>query len=58
MMSAEAKDGSPVELFKAFGGFGSFNDNFGKLDEVYEGIDLLYKRVMDKKEGQNFRRRS
>ena len=51
MMSAEAKDGSPVELFKAFGGFGSFNDNFGKLDEVYEGIDLLYKRVMDKKEG-------
>lgn len=51
MMSAESKDGSPVELFKAFGGFGSFYDNFSSLDKVYEGIDLLYKRVMDKKEG-------
>ena len=51
MMSAETKDGTPVELFKAFGGFGSFYDNFSKLDEVYEGIDLLYKRIMDKKEG-------
>ena len=51
MMSAESKDGTPVELFKAFGGFGSFSDHFSKLDEVYEGIDLLYKRLMDKKEG-------
>ena len=30
MMSAETKDGLPVELFKAFGGYGSCADQFSK----------------------------
>ncbi|MCR5728250.1 MAG: TldD/PmbA family protein [Lachnospiraceae bacterium] len=51
MMSSETKDGVPVELFKALGGYGSFYDNFGNLDKYYPDIDALYKRVMDKKEG-------
>ena len=51
MMSAETKDGVPVELFKAFGGFGSFYDHFTKPEEIYPGIDKLYQRLMDKKEG-------
>ena len=51
MMSAETKDGSPVELFKALGGFGSFEDNFGDVSKYYPDIDELYKKVMDKREG-------
>jgi len=51
MMSAETKDGAPVELFKAFGGFGSFYDHFTKPEELFPGIDALYKKLMDKKEG-------
>ena len=51
MMSAETKDGVPVELFKAFGGFGSFHDHFSEPEKMYPGIDGLYKRLMDKKEG-------
>ena len=51
MMSAETKDGVPVELFKAFGGFGSFYDHFTKPETLYPGIDELHKKLMDKKEG-------
>ena len=51
MMSAESKSGAPVELFKAFGGAGCFEDHFADLAEVYSGVDKLYKCLMDKKEG-------
>lgn len=51
MMSAETKDGVPVELFKALGGAGSFEDNFKDVSKYYSDIDELYKQVMDKKEG-------
>ncbi len=51
MMSSETKDGVPVEMFKAFGGFGSFYDQFSDPSKLYPGIDQLYKRLMDKKEG-------
>ena len=51
MMSAETKDGVPVELFKAFGGFGSFYDHFKEPEKLFPGIDELYRKLMDKKEG-------
>ena len=51
MMSDETKDGVPVELFKAFGGFGSFHDHFSEPEKMYQEIDGLYKKLMDKKEG-------
>ncbi|MBO4415918.1 MAG: TldD/PmbA family protein [Lachnospiraceae bacterium] len=51
VLNAESKDGVPVEMFKAFGGFGSFYDNFSKPEELYPEIDKLYKKLMDKKEG-------
>ncbi len=51
IMNAESKEGVPVELFKAFGGFGSFYDNFGDPTKLYPGIEELYKKVMDKREG-------
>ena len=51
MLSAESKSGAPVELFKPFGGAGSFDDNFADLSTVYPGIDELYRHLMNKKEG-------
>ena len=51
MMAAETKDGLPVELFKAFGGFGSFSSVFRNPEDLYPGIDELYRKLMDKKEG-------
>ena len=51
VMNAESKAGMPVEMFKAFGGFGSFADNFGNMDSIWPEIDRLYQRVMDKREG-------
>lgn len=51
MMSAETKDGVPVELFKAFGGFGGLKDHFTDPGSLYPGIDELYRKLMDKKEG-------
>ena len=50
-MSAESKGGAPVELFKAFGGYGSFADHFSRLEDLYPGIDALHQKLMDKAEG-------
>lgn len=50
-MTAESKEGTPVEMFKALGGFGSFYDNFSDPEKYYPEIDELYKWVMDKREG-------
>ena len=51
MMSAETADGVPVELFKAFGGFGGLRDHFARPEELYPEIDALHQKLMDKKEG-------
>ncbi len=51
-LSAETKEGVPLELFRAFGGAGSFEDNFSDLSPVFPGVDELYRRLCDKKEGE------
>ena len=51
MMTAESISGAPVELFKAFGGFGSFEDHFADVTKLYKQIDELYDNLMKKKEG-------
>ena len=51
ILNAETKDGVPVELFKALGGFGNFSDHFSDPEKLYPEIDKLYKKLMDKKEG-------
>ncbi len=50
-LNAETPDGKPVELFKAFGGFGGFGVNFQDPAALYGEIDLLYERLMQKREG-------
>ena len=51
MMTSKTKDGVPVELFKALGGYGCFDDQFSDVSKYYEDVDKLYKKVMDKTEG-------
>lgn len=51
IFSAETPGGVPVELFKAFGGKGTFDVNFTDPSQLYPEIDALYERVMQKREG-------
>ena len=51
MMTLQTKDGVPVELFKAFGGSGSFTDRFSDLTQYYPEIETLYQKLKDKTAG-------
>ena len=51
MMTAQTKEGAPIELFKAFGGKGTFDLNFADPASLYTEIDTLYERLMQKSEG-------
>ena len=51
ILNAEARDGAPLELFKAFGGAGSFEDQFSDVTRCYPEIQTLYEHLMAKKEG-------
>ena len=50
-LSAETPAGAPVELFKSFGGSGTFDVNFTDPSVLYDGIDELYEQLMQKREG-------
>jgi TldD protein len=51
VLSAETKDGMPIEMYKIFGGLGSFEDSFSEPKLLIEGIDDYYNKLMDKREG-------
>ena len=51
MLTAETKEGAPVELFKAFGGFGGFDDWFGDPKALRPEVEKLHAQLMDKREG-------
>ena len=50
-LTAQTPDGQPVELFKAFGGEGTFDLNFTAPSVWYPEIDRLYEHLMKKREG-------
>lgn len=50
-MTAEGKDGNPVELTKVFGGLGTFDRNFTDVTKLYEDIDDYYQKLLQKTEG-------
>jgi TldD protein len=50
-MTAEGKDGTPVELFVPVGGFGSFDKVFTTPDKLFSKCDELYEKLMSKREG-------
>ncbi|MCL2189313.1 MAG: TldD/PmbA family protein [Defluviitaleaceae bacterium] len=51
IMTAETKDGDQVELFKALGGFGHFDEHFTDPSAYAWEIDELYEHLMAKREG-------
>ena len=51
ILSAETPSGTPVDLFKAFGGEGTFDLNFADPASLYGDIDVLYEQLMAKREG-------
>ncbi len=50
-LAAASKQGAPVELFRAFGGRGGFDDQFSRPEDLYGEIALLYQCLKDKTEG-------
>jgi TldD protein len=50
-LTANAKDGTPVELYKPFGGFGYFDEVFEKPESLHADIDSIYTDLMKKAEG-------
>ena len=50
-LNSETTSGTPIELFEAFGGFGTFDCNFTDPAKLYEKIDTLYEQLMQKREG-------
>ncbi|BBF42502.1 TldD protein, part of TldE/TldD proteolytic complex [Lachnospiraceae bacterium KM106-2] len=50
-LDSETNSGTPIELFKVFGGFGGFQDHFTDPALLYPEIDQLYEQVMQKREG-------
>lgn len=51
VLDADTKDFGPVEMFKAFGGFGGFEDHFTEPEALYPALDAFYERLMQKREG-------
>lgn len=51
LLNSETKDGTPVELFEAFGQAGTFDQNFQDPAALYTRIDALYEQLMQKREG-------
>ena len=50
-LSAQTPAGTPVELFHAFGGEGTFDLNFTDPSALHGEIDRLYEQLMEKREG-------
>lgn len=50
-MTAQATDGTNVELYKPMGGYGYFNEVFTTPESLYPEIDALYLELMKKAEG-------
>ena len=51
LMTAQTPDGTPVELYEPFCGYGTFQEVFPDPAVLWERIDGLYQRLMHKREG-------
>ena len=50
-LTAQGDNGAPVELFKAFGGWGGLEAQFTDIEALYTGIDQLYTHLINKTHG-------
>ena len=51
VLTAQTDAGTPVELFHAFGGRGTFGTNFADPAKLHAEIDEMYEQLMQKREG-------
>ena len=51
VLTAQTPDGNPVELYKVFGGEGTFDLNFTDPSACFPQIDEVYEQLMQKREG-------
>ncbi|MBP7213293.1 MAG: TldD/PmbA family protein [Anaerolineaceae bacterium] len=51
VMTAEDKDGQPVELYKVYGGYGNFIENFPNASDFFSKIEAQAELLMKKTEG-------
>ena len=51
VFTANTADGAPVELYKVFGDWGYFDENFSEPSKLFADIDKLYEDVKKKAEG-------
>ena len=51
MTALSKSDNAPLELYKVFGGSGSFEDHFKDITWMFPGIDELHTKLMKKTEG-------
>ncbi|MDF2942654.1 MAG: putative Zn-dependent protease [Herbinix sp.] len=49
-MTANDNSGVPISLYEAWGEFGTFDSIYSDPKSLYEGIDHLYERIMQKRE--------
>jgi len=48
ILTASGDDGTPVELYKPFGGFGVFDEQFHSPEEIFGKIDTLHENLIKK----------
>lgn len=51
MTALSKKDNAPLEIFEVFGGYGSFEDNFGSIEWMYPRIEEEHRKLMQKVDG-------
>ncbi len=51
ILTAATEEGAPVEIFRAFGGEGTFDRNFADPTKYFGEIDRIYEQLMEKREG-------
>lgn len=50
-LNSETTGGMPIEVFRAMGGFGTFDQNFTSPEVLHREVDHLYEQIMAKREG-------
>ena len=49
-LAVQANDGV-ADLYRVYGGFGDFEDQFESVDRVFEAVDRLYEELREKADG-------
>ncbi|MGI6156957.1 MAG: TldD/PmbA family protein [Saccharofermentanales bacterium] len=50
VLTAMSKEGTPVEVFRPIGGYGTLDENFTDLEAAHAAVDQTYEHLMKKRE--------